>query len=175
VVARTAGDAATLQSAIRAAVAAVDREQPISFFATLETTVAQSLGAQRIVASLTTILAAMALALSAIGLYSVLAYVVSQRTAEIGIRMALGAQPGQVVSLVLRSGLRLVAAGLVLGLGAAMAAARLISTLLFEVRPIEPLIYAVVAALFTAIALLACLIPSWRASRIDPLVALRAD
>jgi ABC-type antimicrobial peptide transport system permease subunit len=105
----------------------------------------------------------------------VLAYVVSQRTAEIGIRMALGAQPGQVVSLVLRKGLRLVAAGLVLGLGAAMAAARLIRTLLFEVRPIEPLIYAVVAALFTAIALLACLIPSWRASRIDPLVALRAD
>ena len=175
VVARTAGDASTLQSAIRAAVAAVDREQPISLFATLETTVAQSLGAQRIVASLTTVLAAMALALSAIGLYSVLAYLVSQRTAEIGIRMALGAQPGQVVSLVLRSGLRLVAAGLVLGLAAAMAAARLIRTLLFEVRPIDPVIYAVVAALFTAIALLACLVPSWRASRIDPLLALRAD
>ena len=175
VVARTGGDASTLQSAIRAAVAAVDKDQPISFFATLETNIAQSLGAQRIVASLTTIFAALALALSAIGLYSVLAYLVSQRTAEIGIRMALGAQPGQVIGLVLRSGLRLVAVGLVLGFSGAVAAARLIQTLLYQVRPLDPAIYAAVAVLFAIVALLACFVPSWRASRIDPLAALRAD
>jgi predicted permease len=172
VVARTGGDASTLQSAIRAA---VDKDQPISFFATLETNIAQSLGAQRIVASLTTIFAALALALSAIGLYSVLAYLVSQRTAEIGIRMALGAQPGQVIGLILRSGLRLVAVGLVLGCGGAAAAARLIQTLLYQVRPLDPAIYAAVAVLFAIVSALACLVPSWRASRIDPLIALRAD
>jgi predicted permease len=175
VVARTDGDAAALQAVIRTAVASVDRDQPISFFATLETSVAQSLGAQRIVASLTAVFAGLALVLSAVGLYSVLAHAVSQRTVEIGIRMALGAQPGQVVSLVLRSGLRLVAAGLVIGLASAAGAARLIRTLLFNVQPLDPLVYAAVAVLFTVVAAMACLVPSFRASRIDPLRALRAD
>lgn len=168
-------DAANLQSIIRTAVAAVDKDQPISFFTTLETTVANSLGAQRIVASLTAIFAGIALVLATVGLYSVLAYAVSQRTNEIGIRMALGAQPGQVVGLIMRSGFKLVALGLVIGLAAAAGAGRLLQTLLFEVQPYDPLIYAGVATLFAAIAALACLIPSLRASRIDPLVALRAD
>ena len=175
VVARTAGDPGALQAAIRAAVAEVDQDQPISFFATLETTIAQSLGAQRIVASLTAIFAGLALVLSAIGLYSVLAYAVSQRTPELGIRMALGAQPGHVVGLVLRGGLRLVAIGLVAGIAGAAAAARLIQTLLFDVQPLDPLIYGGVAVVFTLVATLACLVPSVRASRIDPLAALRAD
>ena len=175
VIARTDGDPATLQSVMRAAVASADKDQPISFFATLETNIAQSLGAQRIVASLTTIFAGLALVLSAIGLYSVVAYLVSQRTAEIGIRMALGAQPAQVVGLVLRSGMKLVAIGVVLGLAGAAGTARAIQTLLFQVRPIDPIVYAVVAAVFTIVATLACLVPSWRASRIDPLIALRAE
>jgi predicted permease len=175
VVARTAGDAAALQSVIRAAVAAVDKNQPISFFATYETTVAQSLGPQRIVASLTTIFAALAFVMSVVGLYSVLAYAVSQRTPEIGIRMALGARPEQVVGMVMRGGLQLVAVGLVLGLFAAAGAARVIQTLLFNVEPLEPLVYGAVAVVFTLVASLACLLPSLRASRIDPLVALRAD
>jgi ABC-type lipoprotein release transport system permease subunit len=89
--------------------------------------------------------------------------------------MALGAQPGQVVGLVMRGGLRLVAAGLVLGFSGAAAAARLIQTLLFNVQPLDPLLYGAVAVLFTIVATVACLLPSWRASRIDPLVALRAD
>jgi putative ABC transport system permease protein len=175
VVARTTGDAAALQAVIRAAVAEVDKDQPISFFATLETNVAQSLGAQRIVASLTTVFAALAFAISVVGLYSVLAYAVSQRTPELGIRMALGAQPGQVIRLVMRNGLELVAIGLALGLAAAAGAGRMIQTLLFNVQPLEPVVYGGVAVVFALVAALACLLPSWRASRIDPLVALRAD
>ena len=175
IVARTEGDATALQAAIRSAVASVDKDQPISFFATMETTVNNSLGVQRIVAALTGIFAGVALLLAAIGLYSVLAYAVSQRTNEIGIRMALGAQPGQVVALVMRSGLVLVAAGLVIGLAASAGTARLIRTLLFNVEPFDPMIYGGVTLLFAVVAALACLLPSLRASRIDPLVALRAD
>jgi ABC-type antimicrobial peptide transport system permease subunit len=125
--------------------------------------------------TLTAIFAGLALALSAVGLYSVLAYAVSQRTSEIGIRMALGAQPGQVVGLVMRNGLELVGIGLVIGLAGAAGAARLIQTLLFDVQPLDPLVYFGVASAFTIIASLACLVPSMRASRIDPLHALRAD
>jgi len=175
VVARTSGDPAGLQAILRTTVASLDKDQPISLFATLETTVANSLGVQRIVASLTTVFAALALVLSAVGLYSVLAYAVSQRTAEIGIRMALGARPEQVVGLVMRNGLGLVAIGLALGLAAAAGAARLIQTLLFDVRPLDPFVYGGVTAVFTMVAALACLIPSARAARIDPLRALRAD
>ena len=175
VIARTTGDPASLQAVIRGAVAEVDKDQPISFFATLETNVATSLGTQRIVASLTTIFAGLAFVMSVVGLYSVLAYAVSQRTAEIGIRMALGAQSAQVIRLIMRSGLELVAIGLALGLAAAAGAARVIQTLLFDVRPLEPLVYAAVAVTFALVATLACLLPSLRASRIDPLVALRAD
>src|SRR5581483_1411643 len=175
VLARTNGDANQLQSTIRAAVQAVDPDQPISFFATLDTNVANSLGVQRIVASLTVVFAGIALVLSAVGLYSVVAYAVSQRTTEIGIRMALGAQRTQVIGLVMRGGLRLVAVGLVLGLGAAAGTARLIQTLLYDVKPLEPVVYGGVAALFAAIAAVECLIPSLRAARIDPLDALRAE
>jgi len=175
VVARTTEDPATLQAAIRAAVAAVDKDQPISFFATLETNVAQSLGTQRIVASLTAIFAGLALVLSAVGLYAVLAYAVSQRRGEIGIRMALGAKPGQVVRMVLSGGLRLVAIGLIIGLAASTGVARMIRTLLFNVRPIDPVVYGGVALLFTIVATFACLIPSLRAARVDAMIALRGE
>jgi predicted permease len=175
VIARTDGNAEQLQAAIRRAVADVDRNQPISAFTTLQASVLNSLAAQRIVSMLTAIFAGLALVLSAVGLYSVLASAVSQRTAEIGIRMALGARPSQVVQLVMRSGLKLVAIGLVLGIAGAAGAARLIQTLLFGIAPLDPSVYAGVAVLFTIVAALACLLPSVRASRIDPLVALRTD
>ena len=175
VLARTEGDPAALQSIIRTAVAAVDRDQPISFFQTLDGLVAQSLGVQRIVASLTSIFAALALVLAALGLYSVLAYAVTQRTGEIGLRMALGAQRRQVVTLIMRSGLTLVAIGLIIGLMVSAGAARLIQAQLFNVQPLDPLVYSGVAVLFALIAALACLIPSLRASRIDPLEALRTE
>jgi ABC-type antimicrobial peptide transport system permease subunit len=175
VIARTTGNPGALQAIIREAVSAVDRSQPISFFATLDTTVATSLGAQRIVASLTTLFAGLAFVMSVVGLYSVLAYAVSQRTTEIGIRMALGAQSVQVIGLIMRSGLRLVAIGLAVGLAAAAGAARVIQTLLFSVSPLEPLVYAGVTVAFACVAALACFVPSLRASRIDPIIALRQE
>jgi putative ABC transport system permease protein len=175
VLARTDGDANALQPVIRSAVAAVDPGQPISFFQTLDTGLAQSLGVQRIVAALTALFAGLALVLAAVGLYSVLAHAVAQRTMEIGIRLALGAQRGQVVALIMHRGLKLVALGLILGLAAAAGVASLIRSLLFSVQPLDPLVYAGVAGLFTLIAALASLLPSLRAARVDPLVALRAD
>ena len=174
VVARTDGDPNSLQTAIRTAVTATDRTQAISFFATMESTVSASLGTQQLVATLTGVFAGLALALSLIGLYAVLAYLVSQRTSEIGIRMALGATRRQVVALIMRSGLGLVAAGLALGLVAGGITARLIRQLLFGVAPLNPLVYVGVAVIFGAVAALACLGPSLRASRIDPLTAFRA-
>lgn len=175
VLVRTEGNPRALESLIRSTVAEIDRRQPIASFATLDFLVAQSLGTQRIAAWLAGAFAAVALLLSSIGLYSVLAYTVAQRTGEIGIRMALGAQRGQVVALVLGAGLRLVALGLGAGLAVAAGAARLSESLLFGVQPLDPLIYGGVSVLFTAIAFAACAVPSWRASRIDPLVALRAE
>jgi len=125
------------------------------------------------VSTLTAIFAALALIMSAVGLYSVLAYAVSQRTSEIGIRMALGARAGQVVGLVMRNGLAFVGLGLVLGLGAAAGAARLIQSLLVDVHPLDPRVYLGVSVLFVVVAALACLVPSLRAARIDPIRALR--
>jgi predicted permease len=175
IVVRTDGDPAALRPLVRSAVIALDRNQPIAMFQTLEASLAEALSAQRVAAWLTVVFAAVALLLSALGLYAVLAYAVTQRTSEIGIRMALGARRQQVVALVLRSGLKLLAIGLVLGLAGAAGAARLIQTLLYYVQPLDPLIYSAVTALFALIAIAACLLPSLRASRIDPIIALRAQ
>ena len=175
VIVRTDGDPAALQGAIRTAVAAVDRDQPITFFNTMDAIMRQSLGFQRIVATLTGIFAGIALLLAAVGLYSVLAYSVAQRTAEIGIRMALGAASGQVVGMILRQGLLLVGFGLFAGLWAAFGAGRLLASLLYETNAFDFTIYGVVTLVFSAVAFLACALPALRASRIDPLVALRSD
>jgi predicted permease len=172
-VARIGGDPASLQPIMRAAVASIDNDQPITFFATLEANIAASLGTQRLVAMLTTIFAAIALALSAVGLYSVLAYAVSQRVPEIGIRMALGAHRGQVIALIMRSGARLVGMGLAAGVAAAVGVARLIQSLLFNVAPLDPAIYTAVVVLFSLVAAVACFVPSVRASRISPVAAIQ--
>jgi predicted permease len=175
VIGRSAGRSTTLQAPIKSAVSAVDRTQAISFFTTMESALETSLGSQRLVATLTVIFSGIALLLSLTGLYSVLAFLVSQRTAEIGIRMALGATRGRVVGMVMRSGLTLVGVGLVLGVGLAAALSRLIQQLLFGVSGLSLPIYATVAASFAVVAAAACLAPSLRASRIDPVVAFRAD
>jgi predicted permease len=172
ITARTSGDTARLQQAIRASVAAVDRDQPISFFESLDNLLSQSLGIERLVATLTGCFGAIALVLAAIGLYSVVAYAAAQRTSEIGIRMALGARPGQVLGLIMGGGLKLVAGGVVLGLAGAAGTSRLIETLLSNVQPLDPVVYGSVALFFGLVATAACFLPSFRASKIDPLIAL---
>ncbi len=171
----TAGDPAAMQTVLRTAVAAVDKTQAIAFFTTMESALEQSLGYQRVTAWLTGLFSGVALVLSAVGLYSVLAYAVTQRTSEIGIRMALGAEKGQVISLILAQGMKLVAIGLVIGLGTSAAGSRLLSSLLYQIEPLDPLIFGGVTVLFAVVAVFACLLPSLRASRIDPLVALRSE
>lgn len=175
IVARTDGDPAALQAAMRSAVASIDPTVALTFFTTMESALDSSLLVPRITAWLTGAFAGVALLLSAVGLYSVIAYAVTQRKSEIGLRMALGAQREQVIRLVLGHGLRLVGFGLVVGLGVAAGGARLMASLLYQVEPLDPLIYGGVAALFVGVALLACLLPSLRASRIDPLIALRTE
>jgi ABC-type antimicrobial peptide transport system permease subunit len=175
IVARVDGDPAMLQSIMTSAVAAVDKDQPISFFQTMDNIIGLNLGFQRIVATLTGIFAFVALLLAAVGLYSVLAYSVAQRTSEIGIRMALGAQRTQVLQLIVKQGMLLVAIGLAVGLGAAFGAGTLIASLLFETQPFDTAIYAIVTVVFATVALLACILPALRAAKIDPIVALRAE
>ena len=175
VVVSTRGDASALQSVLRTAVAAVDRTQPVAAFQTLDKSVSQSLGVQRVTAWLTGAFALIALVLSVLGLYSVLAYVVTQRVAEIGIRMALGAQSLDVIRLVVSQGMRLVFLGLLIGLGAAAGGGRALASLLYQVKPLDPLVFASVVGVFGLVALAACLIPARRASRIDALLAIRGE
>lgn len=175
VVVSTRGDASSLQAVLRTAVAAVDRTQPVAGFQTMDKSVAQSLGVQRVTAWLTGVFALIALVLSVLGLYSVLAYVVTQRVAEIGIRMALGAQSLDVIRLVVSQGMRLVVVGLVIGLGAAALGGRAVASLLYDVKPLDPMVFASVVAVFGLVALAACLIPAQRASRIDALLAIRGE
>ena len=117
----------------------------------------------------------MALLLTAIGLYGVLAYNVGQRSREIGIRMALGAQKSQVLSLVIRHGLRLILVGIGVGLVAALALTRVMGSLLFEVRPTDPVTYLAVSALLLVVGFLACWLPARRATRVDPIQSLRYE
>lgn len=175
IVARVEGDPNSLQPLMRTAVAQVDASQPISFFQTMEQVLEQTVGFQRLLAGLVAIFASVALVLTSVGLYSVIAYSVSQRTSEIGIRMAMGARPAQIVSHVLSGGMRLVAIGLGIGLVGAAAVAQAMTSLLYAITPIHPPLYSAVTALFSAIAALACLLPARRAARIDPLLALRCD
>jgi putative ABC transport system permease protein len=144
-------------------------------FTTMEASLAQNVAAPRFRTLLLGILAGLAVCLAMAGVYGVMAYVVSQRSNEIGLRMALGASSRDVLRLVLRHALTLAAAGLTLGLAGAMAATRLLSSLLFEVKPTDPVTYAAVAVLLGIVALAASYIPARRASQVDPAIALRQE
>jgi putative ABC transport system permease protein len=174
-VVRTAGDPTQATAAIRNAVLELDKDQPIANIKTLEQLVSTSIAQQKFSMSLLGVFAAVALALAAVGIYGVLSYAVTQRTHEIGIRMALGAGRRDVLRLVVGQGMRLTLIGVSVGLVAALALTRLMSTMLFGVSVTDPLTFSSIALLLAAIALLACWIPARRAAKVDPMVALRCE
>ena len=165
----------SLFSSIRDAVRAVDPKQPVYRLETAARMLDESLAESRFYLLLMTVFAGSAMLLAAIGLYGVLAFLVTQRTREIGVRMALGAQSRDVMRLVLGQGMRLTLGGLALGLVAALALTRLLKAMLFGVSATDPLTFAIIALLLPAVALLACYLPARRATRVDPLDALRCE
>ena len=172
---RTAGDPLALAGAVRAAIRRADPKLPVFGVTTLDRHVQSASFQQRLAASMLSALGAVALLLSAIGLYATMAYSVSLRTRELGARLALGATRAQIARLVLRQAAWLTALGLAIGLPAAAGAATLSSSLLVGVRPLDPATFAGVTTLLVAIALVAGYVPARRASRLDPLIALRSD
>jgi putative ABC transport system permease protein len=169
------GDPAALAPAVRRAVEEVDPTAPVSRIRTMDEVVATSIGQERFTLVLLAAFALVALALAAIGLYGVMAYQVAARAREMGVRLALGAQSGDVLGLVIGQGLRLTALGVAIGLAAALGLGRLLARLFFGVQPVEPATLAAVAALLMAVALAACYLPARRATRVDPLVVLREE
>jgi putative ABC transport system permease protein len=172
---RTAGDPATLIPSLRAAMRELDAELPLVGVGTVDALVSASLSQRRFSMLLMAIFAGLALLLAMVGIYGVIAYTVTQATQEIGIRMALGARRGDVLGMVFGYAGALIAAGLTIGVGAALGTGRYLASQLFEVKPTDPATYAVVAGVLLATAMLACAIPALRAMRVDPLVALRNE
>ena len=172
---RTAGDPLQAVPLVRAAVQQVDRDQPIADVQTMDALLADSVGQRRLSTVLLALFAGVALLLACIGLYGVTAYAVTQRTREIGVRMALGAAGSQVVGAFVRDGVRLTAIGLAVGLVAALAGGRLIASQLYEVEPTDPLTLGATAATLAVVAALASYLPARRATRVDPITALRAE
>lgn len=166
-------DAASLTAAIRQEVAALDKDQPVYRIRTMEQILPDSIARRRSLMVLLSIFAGVALLLAAVGIYGVMSYAVTQRSHEIGIRMALGAQRRQVLGLVLGQSLGLIAAGVLAGMLGSLVLSRLITTLLFNVREKDPSTFAVVALMLTAVALLASYIPARRATLLDPMRVLR--
>jgi putative ABC transport system permease protein len=175
VVRAAAGDPLALVPSIRAAVLSVDRDQPITEVTTLESSLSGSLATARFTTILLLVFATMALVMAAAGLYGVIAYTVERRTREVGIRVALGADARSVLTMVVAQGLRLVAAGMAIGLVLAMLCAGVMRSLAFDIAPADPVSYAGAIVLFAVTALAATFVPARRALRVDPIVALRAD
>jgi predicted permease len=175
VVVKSQADPAALATAVKTAIHAVDPELPLFHVRPMATWVDQSLARRQFSMVLLTLFALLALALAAVGIYGVMAYLVSQGAREIGIRIALGATPGAVVGMIVRHGMGVALAGASAGIVAALALSRLIESLLFGVPGTDPLTLAVVAVVLLAISFSACYVPALRAARIDPIGALRAE
>jgi predicted permease len=174
-VVRTDGDPASLMTSVRALVGRVDPAAGLDLIAPMEDLVSGSMTRQRFYAILLGVFAAIAAVLGAIGIYGVLAYAVLQRTQEIGVRMALGAQRGQVMRLVLSRGVLLTTIGILVGIAGAASLARYLSGMLYGLTPLDPATYVAVAVLFAVVALLASYLPARRATKVDPMVALRCE
>jgi putative ABC transport system permease protein len=174
-VVRTSGDPQSLVAAVRGVVREVDPYQPISGVRTMDEVLGVETAQRRLGMILLTAFAALALLLAALGIYGVLAFFVVQHTQEIGVRLALGARPADVLRLVVGRGMRLALIGVGVGLAASFGLARLLASLLYGVSPGDPATYALVAVLLACVALLACLVPARRATKVDPMVALRYE
>lgn len=172
---RTKSDPASIVAAVRKQVWAVDKDQPVSNVRTVDQVFANAVSRERFQTLLLGLFAALALVLAIVGLYGVMSYAVTQRTHEIGIRMALGAQRGEVLRLIIRQGMLLTLAGVGLGIAVALGVTRLIAGVLFGVTATDPATFVVVAGLLVAVASLASYIPARRATKVDPLVALRYE
>jgi predicted permease len=175
IVAYTSGDPLAMSMPIQRQISALEPELPVYSALTMDQILGKTTASQGFAANLVLVFSALSLLLAAGGLYGVLSYLVTQRVPEIGIRLALGAQREQVLRLVLFDGLRPALVGLILGLGASAGATRLIRSMLYGTGPLDPAIFAAVATTLLAVAALACLIPAWRAARIDPMEALRTE
>jgi putative ABC transport system permease protein len=174
-VVRTRGDAASLAAQVREAVWAVDKDQPVSNIRTMDQVLAAAISRERFQMLLLSLFAALALVLACVGLYGVISYAVAQRTHEIGVRMALGAQPRDVLALVVRQGMALTFAGLLLGIVGGLAVTRVMNDLLFGVTTTDAVTFMSVAGLLVVVAFLACYVPARRATKVDPLIALRYE
>lgn len=172
---RARGDAVALAPAVRQAVASIDKDQPVMRIATMDDLLASTAAERRFAMVLFSAFAMVALILSAAGIYGVLSGSVTERTRELGVRAALGASRGSVLTLVVRQGMILTGLGVVIGLAGAVLASQLIVTLLFGTSPLDPVTYLGVVALMLGVSAIACWVPAWRAARIDPVIALRAE
>jgi putative ABC transport system permease protein len=173
--ARTAGPPLSITQGVRDAVSSLNPDIPLYWVQTLDVAIDQSLWFVRVFGTMFMIFGFVALFLASIGLYAVMSFSVSRRTREVGIRMALGAQARDVVRMIFGQGLVQLGVGMALGLALALGISRLMSVILFQVQPRDPVIFGAVAAVLVAVGLMACLVPATRATRVDPLLALRAD
>jgi ABC-type antimicrobial peptide transport system permease subunit len=172
---RASGNPLSLSKSVREAVAAVDPLVPTGAVRSMDQVLANSVALRSFIMMLLSIFGGLALVLASVGIYGVISYAVSQRTREIGVRMALGARPADVLRMILAEGLKLVAVGVVLGVAAALMVTRLLEGMIYGVSMRDPLIFVLVNLLMVTVSLAACYVPALRATRVDPITALHYE